>query len=67
MSDLPQDNETYSEGEGPECPRCHAVYTADDEQYYDEQNGMKMKCACGAHLFIQPETRTTWTTTLVSE
>ncbi len=62
----PTEEETYSDGEGPECPRCHAVWTADDKKYFDEANGMKMKCSCGAQLFIQPETRTTWTTTVVS-
>ena len=64
MSAAAEERETYSDGEGPECPRCHAVYTADGPEYYDESRGMKMTCECGAELFIQPETTTTWTTTI---
>ncbi len=63
MSD---EEETYSVGEGPECPRCHAVWTADDKEYYNESDGMKMTCSCGAKLFIQPDTTTTWTTKIIS-
>ncbi len=64
LSDDPKD-ESYATGEGPECPRCHAVWTADGQEYYDEANGMKIDCSCGAKLFVQPFIDTSWTTTVI--
>lgn len=60
MSDLPEN--TWSNGEGPQCPFCGTVFTADDPQYYDE-SGFEDECgSCGNVIFIQPYVSTTWTT-----
>jgi len=55
-----------SDGEGPECPSCGAVWTADDPAYYDTSKPLRMKCTCGAELHIEAEITTSWTTTVVS-
>lgn len=55
--------EAYSSGEGPVCPNCGRQYVADDQEYFDEANGMEFDCdECGVALFVQPFTTTTWTT-----
>lgn len=54
--------ERYCDGEGPECPKCGATYTADDGAFFDESNGIELDCECGITFHAQPYISTTWTT-----
>ena len=53
---------TYEDGEGPKCPFCGTVYTADDPMYYDEQ-GFEDDCdECGNTICVEPEISVSWRT-----
>ena len=53
---------TYEDGEGPKCPFCETVWTADDPIYYDE-SGYEDKCSeCGNHIRIEPIISVSWKT-----
>lgn len=59
MKDLPE--ETWPDGEGPQCPFCGAFLTADGPEFYDER-GFETECNCGGTISIQPSTWTSWNT-----
>lgn len=62
-SDLPE--ETWASGEGPQCPFCAAVMTADDPEYHDE-SGFETECSsCGNVIRIQPHISINWQTVAV--
>ena len=53
---------TYEDGEGPKCPFCGIVWTADEPQYYDE-NGWEDECSeCGNQIRIEPIISVSWKT-----
>lgn len=53
---------TYEDGEGPKCPFCGTVWTADDPMYYDEA-GFDEECSeCGNHIRIEPVIEVSWKT-----
>lgn len=54
-------NERYCCGQGPECPKCGACWTADEGYFYDE-DGFELECDCGTKFHVQPSITTTWTT-----
>lgn len=63
MSGLPEN--TWSDGEGPQCPFCGTVFTADDPQYYDE-SGFEDECgSCGGTIHVQPHISVSWDTAAV--
>jgi Zn ribbon nucleic-acid-binding protein len=50
---------------GPVCPHCEALFTPDENFYYDEA-GYKLECFdCGATFKVQPYTETSWTTSTI--
>jgi len=58
----PLPESTYEDGEGPKCPFCGTVWTADDPMYYDE-DGFEDECSeCGNHIRIEPILSAAWRT-----
>lgn len=54
----------YSDGEGPECPKCNQVFTADEGFMYDE-SGYELDCdECGITFQVWPHVSYSWTTHL---
>lgn len=53
---------TYSDGEGPECPHCGCVYTADGNHFFDDK-GFEMDCdQCGKEFKVWPNISVSWRT-----
>ena len=57
----------YCNGEGPECPHCFRIYTADEPYYYDER-GFKIECNnCGNTFQVWPMISITWRTEAIKK
>jgi len=51
----------FSDKEGPICPCCNFMFTADDAMYYDEL-GFELECSgCGKLLKVIANINVTWT------
>lgn len=56
---------TYERGEGPKCPFCGTVWTADEPHYYDDA-GFEEECSeCGNHIRIEPVITVEWKTSAI--
>jgi hypothetical protein len=52
----------YSDGEGPECPYCGCVHTADESHYFDE-GGFEIDCNdCEREFKVWPNIAVSWRT-----
>ena len=56
-----------SDGEGPECPFCKTIVTADAPIFYEE-NGFQIDCdECGKKYQVWPNISVSWRTEAVKE
>lgn len=56
----------YSNGEGPECPYCGCVHTADESHYFD-QGGFEIECnECEREFKVWPNISVSWRTESVA-
>lgn len=51
----------HCDGTGPECPKCHRIYTDEEGRYSDERNIVEIECD-ECHLVFEVHPRITVTT-----